>query len=145
MWIAVVWTAFVISCLQYLVAYVRYRRRSLAWLRDAEDTAVSYTFSNDGIAISSEQGASLVKWRALDELWRYPDIWLLIRRKVQYFVLPTRSLPEDLQAAIERWMRLGAGGRPTCSHCGYDLRGQKTPRCPECGKAFEEDVLKIRQ
>jgi hypothetical protein len=26
---------------------------------------------------------------------------------------------------------------PICLHCGYDLRGQTEPRCPECGKPFD--------
>lgn len=25
-------------------------------------------------------------------------------------------------------------GVPICAECGYDLRGQTTPRCPECGR-----------
>jgi hypothetical protein len=37
--------------------------------------------------------------------------------------------------------RLIAAGVPICIQCGYDLRGQTEPRCPECGKAFDE-VLK---
>jgi hypothetical protein len=28
-------------------------------------------------------------------------------------------------------------GIPLCRHCGYDLRGQTVPRCPECGRPFE--------
>ena len=27
-------------------------------------------------------------------------------------------------------------GTPVCEKCGYDLRGQVTPRCPECGRPF---------
>ena len=28
-------------------------------------------------------------------------------------------------------------GIPVCMNCGYDLRGQTEPRCPECGKPIE--------
>ncbi len=28
-------------------------------------------------------------------------------------------------------------GVPICLECGYDLRGQVEPRCPECGQPFE--------
>lgn len=31
--------------------------------------------------------------------------------------------------------RLNALGKPTCIGCGYDLRGQVEPRCPECGRS----------
>ncbi len=29
-----------------------------------------------------------------------------------------------------------------CVHCGYDLRGQTEPRCPECGRAFDPELLR---
>jgi hypothetical protein len=28
-----------------------------------------------------------------------------------------------------------------CKKCGYDLRGQKTQRCPECGDAFDPRIV----
>jgi hypothetical protein len=33
-------------------------------------------------------------------------------------------------------------GVPICIPCGYDLRGQSEPRCPECGAAFDASLLK---
>lgn len=36
---------------------------------------------------------------------------------------------------------LNQRGYSLCVHCGYDLRGQTTPRCPECGNAFDADRL----
>ncbi|MCA9242551.1 MAG: hypothetical protein KDA32_01250 [Phycisphaerales bacterium] len=32
--------------------------------------------------------------------------------------------------------RLTTLGVPVCLGCGYDLRGQEEPRCPECGRGF---------
>jgi hypothetical protein len=32
-------------------------------------------------------------------------------------------------------------GVPICLHCGYDLRGQTVPRCPECGKPFNRRLI----
>jgi len=50
-----------------------------------------------------------------------------------WFVRPLvrRSLREQLVAK----------GVPICVRCGYDLRGQIEPRCPECGSAFDERFL----
>lgn len=36
---------------------------------------------------------------------------------------------------------LAAKGVPICIPCGYDLRGQLSPRCPECGSSFDEGLL----
>lgn len=33
-------------------------------------------------------------------------------------------------------------GVPICLHCGYDLRGQTDPRCPECGRPFDPTLLR---
>lgn len=43
-----------------------------------------------------------------------------------------RSLREEL---VSR-------GVPICVPCGYDLRGQTEPRCPECGRPFDKALLK---
>jgi len=37
---------------------------------------------------------------------------------------------------LRRYLRvqLAAAGIPICIHCGYDLRGSPSGRCPECGE-----------
>ncbi len=37
--------------------------------------------------------------------------------------------------------RLIAQGIPICLRCGYDLRGQTEPRCPECGTPFDPALI----
>jgi hypothetical protein len=32
-------------------------------------------------------------------------------------------------------------GIPICIPCGYDLRGQIEPRCPECGRGFDPRLI----
>ncbi len=45
---------------------------------------------------------------------------------------------------LQRRLReeLVARGIPVCIACGYDLRGQTEPRCPECGREFAEALLR---
>jgi hypothetical protein len=45
----------------------------------------------------------------------------------------------NLRRPIRRRIReeLLARGIPVCLACGYGLRGQTGPRCPECGRAFD--------
>lgn len=44
---------------------------------------------------------------------------------------------------LQRRLRaeLLAQGIAVCLGCGYDLRGQTEPRCPECGKEFSPALL----
>ena len=48
-----------------------------------------------------------------------------------------------LRAVYRRSLRLQLQGMdiPVCIHCGYDLRGQLDPRCPECGQPFDPALL----
>jgi hypothetical protein len=36
-------------------------------------------------------------------------------------------------------------GVPICFQCGYDLRGQVDPRCPECGSGFDARLIRRTQ
>jgi hypothetical protein len=54
----------------------------------------------------------------------YPTLWLK-RRRIK------RLLREQL---------IGLG-IPVCLHCGYNVRGQTEPRCPECGREFDPGLL----
>lgn len=33
---------------------------------------------------------------------------------------------------------------PICARCGYDCRGQTTPRCPECGADLDPELLTVQ-
>jgi hypothetical protein len=50
-------------------------------------------------------------------------------------VLFRRPIRKDLRTGLV------ARGIPICIPCGYDLRGQQTPRCPECGAAFDPALI----
>ena len=44
---------------------------------------------------------------------------------------------------LRRYLReqLMARGIPVCLKCGYDLRGQSVPRCPECGTPYDAELI----
>jgi len=46
-----------------------------------------------------------------------------------WIMIISRSMQRELR------VELRARGVPVCLACGYDLRGQIEPRCPECGTA----------
>lgn len=59
-------------------------------------------------------------------------------------LLPGLLLIPLMHLRYRKWMRvflrdyLNDRGIPICESCGYDLRGQAKPRCPECGVEFDE-------
>ncbi len=58
-------------------------------------------------------------------------------------VLPQFYLIPLMYARYRKWMRvflreyLNDHGTPICQNCGYDLRGQVSRACPECGTACD--------
>jgi hypothetical protein len=126
-----------------VLSYCAHMRMSMHPRRKIEDHHITYRFSHLGIFVSSELGSSELKWRAFERFWKFPDMWLLFVGKRQFLILPTADIDEELGAFIERCVRIGSAGRPKCRKCGYDLRGQREPRCPECGTEFDEAILKI--
>jgi uncharacterized paraquat-inducible protein A len=66
-------------------------------------------------------------------LWSTCGVVLLLGGTMilaQHFWLHTPLCRHLRRQLIER-------GVPICIECGYDLRGQTTPRCPECGQPVD--------
>lgn len=49
------------------------------------------------------------------------------------------GLRKPVRSRLRR--ELAQRGVPVCVECGYDLRGQAEPRCPECGAACAPELL----
>jgi hypothetical protein len=53
-----------------------------------------------------------------------------------YYLNEERPWPWDIEGWIG-WRRWFAG---RCIKCGYDLTGNKSGRCPECGEVTDRDI-----
>lgn len=69
-------------------------------------------------------------------------LWLMLFFAVLWF-LDREIDTKPVRASLRK--RLLELGIPLCPTCGYDLRGQTEPRCPECGKAFAESLMKCEE
>jgi len=141
--LAIGWTAFGMNVIYTSFGYARYLRGNLRVRAMAEDHTTTFRLNDHGVAVSSELAKGEFSWRLFKGIWKYGDVWLLLLPRHQFVILPSTALDEQLQDYIDRCVRAGSAGRPKCRKCGYDLRGQQDLRCPECGTAFDEDVLKI--
>lgn len=54
--------------------------------------------------------------------------------------------PEEPAAPVQRWIAPDAKAKQTqalpCPQCGYDLRGLRSDRCPECGKVLNATAIR---
>jgi hypothetical protein len=74
---------------------------------------------------------------------RIPEELVFLGALILFIVLPSLLHHICWSGMARKRLReqLAIDGRPKCSGCGYDLRGQIEPRCPECGKPFDERLL----
>jgi hypothetical protein len=79
----------------------------------------------------------------LADRYRLP-LWMMLT----VFILATPVLvvsrywafKSRVQRSVRTWLVMR--GIPICLRCGYDLRGQADPRCPECGNPFDSSLLR---
>ena len=137
------WCIFAVLDLIAIMTYYRYAQNNMRAWRKKEEHVSKWEIGEGGVKIVGELATSELKWRAFEKIWKYPDVWLLFVAKHQFLILPTKVGTPELLDFIDHWIKIGSGGRPKCAKCGYDLRGQRETRCPECGTEFDRDKLKV--
>ena len=104
---------------------------------------------------------ALKRLRRSPQLWIYYAIAIVVLGATMFLALRVRgrfpwglaglivgfSFAASIQFVFRRPLRkqirlqLVAMGIPICIACGYDLRGQRQPRCPECGRPFDAKLI----
>ena len=95
-------------------------------------------FSVGGVSVTNELGTFTYKWRVFTALWCMRDLYMLILVHRTSVAIPRTALSRELSEFISECFH-ASRGRPHCLKCGYDLRGQTVPRCPECGAEFDAE------
>jgi hypothetical protein len=80
--------------------YVVSLRRALWKFNRMLSKSIHFTFTESEISSTSDLGSSKFSWRAIMEVWRFPDVWLLFVAKNIYFILPLAELDLSIQAFI---------------------------------------------
>jgi hypothetical protein len=84
--------------------------RALQGLASLDPPESTWTLSDDFVAQKSSLGESAIAWQAVREVWRFPDVWLLIWAPDTFSTLPVAQLPRLAREMIERRVA-AAGGR----------------------------------
>ena len=93
--------------------YFVVRGRSLDLFERMGSPTVEWTFTDDGIALKSELGQVVTKWKAVRKVWLFDDLWLVFFSKLSYSTLPIDDVPADARRfVIERLREAGAEIRP---------------------------------
>lgn len=85
-------------------------QRARLGLRALDPPQSTWTLTEEAIAQRSSLGESAIPWSAVQQVWQFPDLWLLIWGRDVYSTLPTDQLPVEARELIRRRVR-DAGGR----------------------------------
>lgn len=116
--------------------FLQFMHQRVKAFRSLDDPCTLIRLSEEGLSLSNEIGSTTLRWMAFNDIWKYPDMWLLIGRLVGYVTLPTALLDDAASSFLDDHVRNSAPWPPKCVKCGYDLRGSTRDRCPECGYRY---------
>jgi YcxB-like protein len=80
--------------------YIVFLRRSMSKFERMGSKTVVFTFSDERLATASDLGNSVVSWKAIERIWKFPDIWLLFVAKTAYITLPITDIDKATQDFI---------------------------------------------
>jgi hypothetical protein len=81
-------------------SYFIYLNRSLEKFKRMDDATAKLHFNDESIGIQSDIGSTELKWKMIEKVWKYPDVWLVFIAKQGYITLPTASLDNELKEFI---------------------------------------------
>jgi hypothetical protein len=84
-----------------VVVYIARIRASEGFFQKSGNCKVQFVFSEDGVQTKSDVGTSDLKWKAFDELLKFPDVWLLVYARSGYMTIPTKQLSDEVKNFIE--------------------------------------------
>jgi hypothetical protein len=89
-----------IAVLVGVAVIIVYHRRSMTALRKMKTPQAKWRFDEDGIGVETDLSTGSIKWRAIEKLWCFPEVWLLFTGKGVYSTLPASSLSHELKTFI---------------------------------------------
>lgn len=109
-WVGVLGAVVCFSLLLGGLGWFGQRRRALEAFRDLENGEATFTLSEDRLAVRSSRASAELPWSTIREVWRYPDLWLLVYSPNSFSTLPLGGVPPEALAELEKRVRK-AGGR----------------------------------
>jgi hypothetical protein len=88
-----------------------YVRGAVGKFRAMRDPTVRWRFGDDGLATTSELGSVEIKWEAVSEVWRFPEVWLFFfgASGWGYSTLPSDTLKPEVQGYIVSRIQANGG------------------------------------
>src|SRR5262249_2247277 len=93
-WIVGVLSTFLFLSIAIPVAiYSGHYRNSVGKFKQMKQPVAELVADDDSLTLSSDLGATTVKWAAITEVWQFESLWLLLFSKAQFVTIPLDGLP----------------------------------------------------
>ncbi len=83
--------------------------RAVAGLKALSPPTSTWTLTEEAVMQASSLGESAIGWEGLREVWRFPDLWLLVWGRDVYSTIPVAQLPREARQLIERRVKETGG------------------------------------
>ncbi len=93
-----------------VATYFVHYRASLRKFRAMGSPQATFRADETSFTIISSIGTVTYDWSVVKELWRFPEVWLLLYSPAQFSTLPLACLPPPMQAFVLQHVQ-AAGGK----------------------------------
>lgn len=108
-WVVLLGVVVAISLVMGVAAWAAQMQRALEVLRDLDNGQATFTVAEDRLIVRSRRATTELPWGAIRQVWRYPDLWLLVYSPHSFSTLPLGGVPPEALAEIEQRVRKARG------------------------------------
>lgn len=95
--LAIVFTASIVFALSL---YLTQKKNVLNTFFALEHKQIIFTLYQDSFSLSSDLGEGSWPWNAIQEVWIYPNSWLVFFGKASYATFPLTDMTQEIQTFI---------------------------------------------
>jgi hypothetical protein len=99
--------AAIMLLLIFLLAVAHRRRMRARFFRAAADRTVKVSMKDEGLAVTSELGSSLLPWTAFERMWAGRSVILLFYHGWHYVAFPAEAVPKEAIDFAQAKIRAG--------------------------------------
>lgn len=90
----------VLSISTAIALYMVHFLRGMQKFKAMGNAQATFHAGDSSFTFTSSIGSTTLQWKAVEELWQFQTVWLLLYSKAQFNTLPTRDLSPEMQAFI---------------------------------------------
>jgi hypothetical protein len=109
-WLVGALAAVLVLAVAFVAAlYFVHYRNAMRKFREMGTPEATFRADESSFTVSSGLGMTTLPWTAVQELWQFSEVWLLLYSKAQFSTLPLACLPSEMQSFVLQRVRASGG------------------------------------